>query len=217
VLLVTNRLLGDSEHATENALVKDTDVELTLRGAIFEHVEFGSDGRADHAAAVVLAPGALQRVERIDLVHAESGGGLFDKAIDWNVAHQPMGRENAESGRVHVDERHGHAVRAGDAGIFVAKRDGGLIAMVAVGNQQLLIAHERLDLLAARDAPHAMDYAVLVGDLGERRFGSGGVEQSVDGARRIGIKHEDLFKLGPRVARSCMRSTLGPESVFSWR
>ena len=72
---------------------------------------------------------------------------------------------------------------------------GGLIAVVAVGDEQLLVRHQLLDCCRGADLPHAVDGAVLVGDLGDGRRGGGLIEQRVDGARGVRVQHEDRFEV----------------------
>ena len=60
-------------------------------------------------------------------------------------------------------------LRAVEPRILVAERQRGFVAMVAVGNQQLLVGHPCLQSLQARrvgDAPQPVRRAVLVRDRG---------------------------------------------------
>ena len=50
-----------------------------------------------------------------------------------------------QAGRMHIDEGHHHAIGAGQVGILVAESQGGLVAMVAVGDHQFLVRHQLLD------------------------------------------------------------------------
>ena len=97
---------------------------------------------------------------------------------------------------MHVDERHHDPVRARQAGILVAERQRGFVAVVAIGDEQLLIAHEPLDLSGVRAFPNAVDGAVLVFDFGQRRGAGRLVEQRVHRAGRVRIEHEKLTEVG---------------------
>ena len=57
-----------------------------------------------------------------------------------DAVHQPVRGQNLQAGRMHVDERHHDAVRARQAGVLVAEGQRGFVAVMAVGDQQLLVA-----------------------------------------------------------------------------
>ena len=76
----------------------------------------------------------------------------------------------------------------------------GFVAVVAVGDDELLVGHgrgEQADGRRIADAPDAVQHAVFVGD-----FGVGGaaavVENLLHAAGGIGVEHEDLAEVGAR-------------------
>ena len=110
---------------------------------------------------------------------------------------------------MHVDEGHDHAAGAGQVRVVAPEGHGGFVAVVAVGDEQLLVGHQLLDLRGGGDLPHAVDGAVLVGDFGDGRRGGGLIEQGVDGAGRVGIQHEDGFEVGVGVLEQFHAVLLG--------
>ena len=76
---------------------------------------------------------------------SKSCAALARKSAVAYAAHQAVGGQNLQARRVHVDEGHHDAVGAGQAGIFVAEGQGGFVAMVAIGDQQLLVRHQLLN------------------------------------------------------------------------
>ncbi len=146
-----------------------------------------------------------------------------------------VGGEDGDAGRVHVDEGHHHGGlgerRCGQvagAELFVgiggfAERqtelggallgvgDGGLVAVVAVGDDELLVAHgggDQVDEAGVGDLPDAVDDAVLVGDFEVRGAGvfeltAAGVlvpfdseDQLFGGEGGVGVEHVDLLAVG---------------------
>ena len=108
-----------------------------------------------------------------------------------------VGGQDGDAGRIHVDEGHHHGsfgegrrgyVAGADAlvgvaglvqgqlelrGTLLGIGDGGFVAVVAIGDDELLVRHSRddeVDQIGVGDLPDAVDYAVLVGD-GEVRGG----------------------------------------------
>ena len=102
-----------------------------------------------------------------------------------------MGGEDGDAGGVHVDEGHHHGcfgeggggeMAGGEFLVFVAGLvegelelggalfgvgDGGLVAVVAVGDDEFLVGHggdEEVDEVGVGELPDLMDYAVFVGD-----------------------------------------------------
>ena len=140
---------------------------------------------------------------------SKSGAAAVEEARGIDAAHQAMGGQNLQAGRVHVDEGHDHAAGAGEVRVVAAEGHGGFVAVVAVGDEQFLVRHELLDLGGGADLPHAVDGAVLVGDFGDGRRGGGLIEQGVDGAGRVGIEHEDGFEVGVGVLEQLHAVLLG--------
>ena len=97
----------------------------------------------------------------------------------------------------------------GEVRVVAPEGHGGLVAVVAVGDEQLLVRHQLLDLRGGADLPHAVDGAVLVGDFGDGRRGGGLIEQGVDGAGRVGVQHEDGFEVGVGVLEQFHAVLLG--------
>ncbi len=102
-----------------------------------------------------------------------------------HAAHQAVRSQNLQARRVHVDEGHHYAVRAGQAGILVAKGQGGLVAVVAVGDHQLFVRHQ---LLEWRPPPGIFQtrWITPYSSVTSARGGGGGslVQQRIDGACR---------------------------------
>ena len=46
-----------------------------------------------------------------------------------------MRGQDAQTGRMHVDEGHHHAIGAGKTRVFVAEGERGFVAMMAIGDQ----------------------------------------------------------------------------------
>src|SRR5262249_42965285 len=96
-----------------------------------------------------------------------------------------------------------------ERGVLVAERERGLVPVVTIRDQQLLVGHQLLDALGSSRPPEPMSGAVLVADFGERRRVRALVEQLIDLALRIRIKHEELTVVGVRVSQEF-------EAVFLW-
>ena len=122
-----------------------------------------------------------------------------------------MGGENGKSVGGHVDEG-GHDVfvrefgfppsscggRVGHAGVslslFVAEGEGGFVAMVAVGDDEMLVGHEfddGGDATGIGNTPEAVLDSVLVAESG-----GGLVWEFADGIGVAFVKHEDLAAVG---------------------
>ena len=114
------------------------------------------------------------------------GGEVFDAGDD------AMGGKDGDAGGVHVDEGHHHGGfgegrgREGGLGLRLSSLveglvegefelggalfgvgDGGLVAVVAVGDDELLVGHggeEEIDEVGVGELPEFVDDAVLVGD-----------------------------------------------------
>ena len=93
--------------------------------------------------------------------------------------------------------------------MFAAEGHGGLIAMMAVGDEQLLVGHELLNL-GARRAIFQMRWMAPYSSVTSAMGGAGRpVEQGVDGARRVGVQHEDGFEVGVGVLEQFHAVLLG--------
>ena len=140
-----------------------------------------------------------------------------------------MGGQDGDAGGVHVDEGHHHGGfgegRRGEmAGaellVFVARLvegqfelggallgvgDGGLVAVVAVGDDELLVGHggdDEVDEGGVGELPDAVDDAVLVGDGEVGRVvvvavRAGAFEDEFFGGEGgVGVEHVDLLAVG---------------------
>ena len=97
-------------------------VERAARRAVFQLVELVADRGADDAALVVRRPRALasSSSEAISAT-SKSAAALQEIPERRCAAHQPVRRQNLQAGRVHVDERHHHAIGAGERRVFARK------------------------------------------------------------------------------------------------
>jgi len=127
----------------------------------------------------------------------------------WVAVFQP--RRNA------CDERHHHAIRPRQAGILVAECQRGFVAVMPVGDQQFLVRHQLPNARGVGHPPHAMDRAILVRDVGNRRQRRRLIQQRVDRAIGVGIQLKSCPQCACVWRSSSSRSFFGPESVCSWR
>ncbi len=196
VLLVANGFLGDLQHAFQQALVQLHDVERLLAQRKLTE-QAGAHGIRCVQQKGTLGGDREQRRSRVPGLLQNGGGARrIDSSIDlFDVEEFPRlrlklcsGKRSAEPktsrcvgritmpGRVHVDEgHHDRVVRNGQArprvGLgspLVTISQGSFIAVMAVGDDQLLIPH--LFLHGGNDGrigdlPDAMHDVVLVGDL----------------------------------------------------
>ena len=125
-----------------------------------------------------------------------------------------MRREDGQAGVVHVGEADHHPVGAVVAGraALVAVGEGRLVAVVAVGDQHLLVGQQRDDAVdgRARDRAQAAGVAVAVerheGGRGRRRSRRQGPPDLVVG---VGVQQEDLAQVGVRRAQQFEAIDLG--------
>ena len=106
------------------------------------------------------------------------------KPSGGKAVHQAVGGQDLQARRVHVDEGHHHAVGAGQVRVLVAECQRGLVAVMAVGDQQLLVRHQLLD----RARRSAIFQRRCTAPYSSVTSASGGpaaacVQQGVDGAR----------------------------------
>ena len=138
-----------------------------------------------------------------------------------------VGGQDGDAGGFHVDEGHHHGcfgegrdgeVAGGELFVFVAGLvegelelgaallgvgDGGLVAVVAVGDDELLVGHggdDEVDETGVGELPDFVDDAVLVGD-GEVGWvcgpsGRGAEDELFGGEGRVGVEHVDLLAVG---------------------
>ncbi len=105
---------------------------------------------------------------------------------------------------MHVHEGHHDLVRARKVRVLTVEGQRRLVAVMAVGDEQLLRAHQ---LLEARD-PRRVGYLpqpvlglVLVGDARQRLGARGVLQDAIDLAFGIRIEHEELAEMGVAVAQ----------------
>ena len=53
-----------------------------------------------------------------------------------------MRGQDAQTGRMHVDEGHHDAIGAGETRVFVAEGKRGFVAMMAIGDEQFFVGHQ---------------------------------------------------------------------------
>ncbi len=140
-----------------------------------------------------------------------------------------MGGEDGDAGGVHVDEGHHHGgfgergdreMAGGEFFVFVAGLvegefelggallgvgDGGLVAVVAVGDDELFVGHggdEEVDDVGVGEPPDLVDYAVFVGDgevgrvVVEAVGAFGAEDEFFSGEGGVGVEHVDLLAVG---------------------
>ena len=106
-----------------------------------------------------------------------------------------MGRENREPGVLERDETHEHVAMRSLAADLIGIHAGGLVSVVAVGDQQLGAAQRlgrRFDRRRVGDAPQPVDGAVVIGRVAPGRLVRGRLCQCpLRGAIRVGEQRED--------------------------
>ncbi len=152
-----------------------------------------------------LFPGrATTGLTLIDDLHVELGGeelGEFFRRETREAGDQPVGRQDQETGVAHPDQHHhaevGLVVGAGQlarGGEIVAELHAGLVAMVAVGDEDRLGGHQTLDRGVDRrvgDQPELILNTEVIGRLewgpvANSRFGG-----PQDFGFRVGVEAED--------------------------
>ncbi len=134
------------------------------------------------------------------------------KSARIDAAQHAMRGQNLQPRRVHIDEGHHDVLRRRIAVMILRIRERRLIAVMPVGDQQLLVAHQRLDHGHVRrrgDRPHAMPGLILVEHVQNRRAFLRGCQQRVDGARRVRVQHENLAKVRAGVIQQFAAVFLG--------
>ena len=99
--------------------------------------------------------------------------------------------------------------------MFLGIVQRGFIAMVAIGDDQLLVGHGRgqqVDDIRIADLPQPVQRAIVVGSLGVGRTGAV-VQNLFDAAGRVGIEHENLAKMRARGLKQLQPVALGLASV----
>ena len=127
------------------------------------------------------------RVEKLP----RSGNDGLRIEIPQTLEHSMRG-EHYQAGGLHVDKRHHGPVSSAKSGILAGIGQGGLVAVVAVGDQQFFGVHQLLQLADRRrvgDLPDRVAHSVLVFDARQRRAGSGLVQTPVDPRGRVVVQH----------------------------
>ena len=86
-------------------------------------------------------------------------------------------------------------------GLLLGVGDGGLVAMMAIGDDELLVGHggdDEVDQVGVGDLPDAVDYAVLIGDgeVGGRgvfRVLAASEDEFIGHEPGVGVEHVDLL------------------------
>jgi hypothetical protein len=124
-----------------------------------------------------------------------------------------VGGEDGEARVLERDEAHEHVAVLALAADLVGVDARGLVAVVAVGDQQLGLG-ERVDRggdgAAVPDAPDAVLGAVIVQDLAPRHGLSVGREGAPRRSRRVVVEAEDRRQVGARGAREAEAVLLRP-------
>ena len=127
-----------------------------------------------------------------------------DALLVGEAGQQPVGGEDGEAGVLERDQAHQHVAMAALAADLVRVDARGLVAVMAVGDQQLGVAQRVGDLgrgVLLRHAPEPVLGAVLVGHVAPRHaFGVGG-HRAPRGAGRVVVEREDGGEVRPRRAR----------------
>ena len=191
--LIRHVLLVDTHGPLENQAVQDADVELLGGGTeVGQHLAHDGDIAQGQQVPLALADIEGERLFALLIFFVQQGdhgadaavlfdlevfGAAFEDGV-WikvlKVAHHAVGRENDQAGVLHVDEVH-HLIILRVAGLgnavfaaVVAVVDGGLIAVVTVGDIELAVGKvgaELLDDALVGDDPKAVGDAVVVGEL----------------------------------------------------
>ena len=123
-------------------------------------------------------------------VEGDSCGGAFDSPVSGARLKCAGGISDVHLGRSRP--------RAGGALVHVG--DGGFVAVVAVGDDELFVGHggdDEVDEVRVGEAPDAVDDVVLVGDFEVGGGAPVGVEDEVFGGEGgVGVEHVDLLAVG---------------------
>jgi hypothetical protein len=115
-----------------------------------------------------------------------------------------VGREHGQARVLERDEAHQHVAVIALAADLLRVDARGLVAMVAVGDQQLGVGErpaDRLDRVRVADAPETVQRAVVVFELAPGVVRLGGVERIPSCRARVGVEREDRREVGARRAR----------------
>jgi hypothetical protein len=137
-----------------------------------------------------------------------------------------VGREDREARVLQRDEAHEHPAGVRLVGLLGGVGARGLVAVVAVGDEQLRVAEglgDRPDDLRVGDPPHPVDRPVVVDGLAERLVERRGLEDRPRLLVGIAVEAEDRAEvrlrralevqpvlLGAGCVRSCGRMRPGP-------
>ena len=150
------------------------------------------------AGVEVVASATSVDVEALAQAVAEQ---LLALRVVGEAGEQPVGGEDGEAGVVEAGQRHQRVVVRALAADLVAVGAGGLVAMVAVGDQQLGAGEALVDGGVdgrVADPPDAVDRAVLVGHLAPGLARGGRLDQRPG---VLGGQREDRREVEPGGAR----------------
>jgi hypothetical protein len=217
VLLLPHRFFADAERAAEQFFVQHFHVQFTGFAIALIQANF-ADASANPMRT--RSGAGLRKTCFSSSMEASGRPGMFLTEVGGDSAQHAMRRQNLEARRMHVHESHHHFLAHPSASILVAKRQRGFVAMMPIGDQQLLVRHQRLN---ARDhAGSEIFQTRCVTPYSSSRHMSGAavaalIEHPID--RQLGSGYS--MKICPKCARvwrsNSMRSFFGPESVCSWR
>jgi len=111
--------------------VQHAHVQLAARLAVLQQKQAAADGRADDTAVRTFFPRPFQRVERADSSIWKPAAAAR-KNRSANLSSSPLTSRCVASilqpRRMHIDERHHHAISARQAGVLVAECQRGFVA-----------------------------------------------------------------------------------------
>ncbi|CAA9531776.1 MAG: hypothetical protein AVDCRST_MAG30-3857 [uncultured Solirubrobacteraceae bacterium] len=173
-------------------------LELQPERLLEEGVEVAEGQRAVEAA---VGRAQLARLDPRDLeVPLEHDRELL-LLVGGEAAHEAVRGEDREPGVLQRDEAHQDVAVGTLAADLLRVRARGLVAVVAVGDQQLRAGQRLVDGLdrdRVRHAPQAVQGAVGVGDLAERRAGDVRCDGGPGRAGRVVVEGEDGGEVRPR-------------------
>jgi hypothetical protein len=163
-------------------------------------------------------------VERFDLEIAAQGVGQRRVVFGAQAADEAVGGEHGQTRILERHQAHKHVAVRPLAADLLRVDAGGLVTVVAVGDEQLGPRHGLLHRGDRRRVVHPsqpVDGAVVIGGLCPHRIAAGAAQGLGDGARRVGEHREDGGEVGPGgareseavLARAGMGALMGPDAA----